>query len=155
MRLSLLPLEMVEEGINKLISSLKNDLIIEQDFSPFVDYFIDTWTCCYKIKDWCVAERRYRTNNALEGYNSKVKHFIQVNPSVWIFLEGLLDLAFDADSEFVNAKQKPNLNHDIDRSRISPILDTVLPKLKNGEISIMDFLARLTEAIDITDYEIE
>ena len=154
MRLSLLPLEMVENGINALINFIETDTALVNDFELFIDYFQRTWMQRYPIAEWCVSECRYRTNNSLEGYNGKIKHFIDLNPTPWLFLEGLQDLAFDADTEFENARTRALVTVDQDNSRLTPTLQRLLPQLRNGEIGELEFLrtmARVGFMPDIDD----
>lgn len=155
MRLSLLPLRDVEAGIELLLQYIQDDPVLKADFKPFIKYFNTTWTVRYKIEDWCVSDRRYRTNNVLEGYNAKVKQYIQLNPSAYAFLQGLLDLAYDADSDYENAKRKSYIYNDVDKSNLTPLLNDLLPKLKDGSLSILDFLKSLSKKGSVTDYEEE
>lgn len=155
MRLSLLPLADVKAGIAVILQYIQDDPELKLDFLPFIKYFNATWTGRYKIEDWCVSDRRYRTNNVLEGYNAKVKQYIQLNPSAYAFLQGIVDLAYDADSDYENEKRKPQIYNDVDRSNITPLLNDLLPKLKDGSLSILDFLKKLAKRGTMTNYEEE
>lgn len=143
MRISLLPIEFVERGINSLIAYIESNHILAKDFKIFIEYFRKTWTLLYPFREWCVSTGRYRTNNSLEGYNSKIKKWIPLRPTPWQFLDGLLDLAYNADSDFENARNRNEILHDEDLSRLTPELKICVPQLLNGNINEMEFLRRM------------
>lgn len=154
MRLSLLPENRVKNGIKALISNINNNVQLAEDFKPFIKYFQDTWIKRYSIKDWNVSSCRHRTNNVVEGYNSKVKKWIPLNPSPWDFLESLLDLAIDADSNYEDSRQK-ELVSDTDLSKITPALQRNLLKLENNEINEFQFLDKMAGAGKIAEIKDE
>jgi len=153
MRLSLLPENRVENGIKALISFINNNIELAEDFKPFIKYFQHTWTQRYSIKDWNVSNCRYRTNNVVEGYNSKVKKWIPLNPSPWDFMEALLDLAIDADSSYENSRQKEIVS-DTDLSKLTPALQRALSKLNNNEINELQFLDEMAIAGKVPEISI-
>lgn len=146
MRLSLMPMDLVKRGIESLMSFIQNNPVLKRDFDTFTEYFTNVWLVRYSIEDWNVSKCRYRTNNVIEGYNSKVKKWICVNPSAWDFLETLVDLALDADSAYMNRLQKGKREPSTDLSKLTPTLDALLPQLNSGEISDIKFLKEMASA---------
>lgn len=153
MRLSLLPLNLVKNGLNLLLNEIGKNKALDHDFAIFKDYFNEVWCKRYSFTDWNVSNCRHRTNNVIEGYNHKIKQWIPLNPSVWDFMEALLDLAIDADSNYVNLRQKQKLGIKTDLSKITPTLNDLLPKLKAGEISELVFVVEMAKIGKITNLE--
>ncbi|XP_070504252.1 uncharacterized protein [Chironomus tepperi] len=141
MRSSLLPLEMVYDGIDAIKNVIENDSELLESYQEFINYFNYTWINRYPPTEWCVSGQRYRTNNHVEGYNSKIKKWIPINPSPFKFLESLQDLAYDADAEFQNAKLKSIVYKD--SSRLTPHLHALLPKLQEGIIDELEFVSMM------------
>lgn len=141
MRASLLPMEMVFDGIDAIKNLVENDKDLKLNFKSFIDYFNSTWMQRYNPNDWCVYGLRYRTNNHIEGYTSKIKNWIPLNPTPFDFLEALLDLAYDADAEYQNAKSKRIVYKD--ESRLTPHLNVLLPQLLNGTIDELEFMSQM------------
>jgi hypothetical protein len=140
-RISLLPLNMVYDGIKAIKLFMEMDKELNRDFCSFFKYFESTWIKRYPPHEWCVSSQRFRTNNHVEGHNHKIKQWIPINPTPWFFLEGLLDLAYDASAEFVNAREK-NLTYP-DNSKITPLLNLLMPQLLEGSIDELEFLSKL------------
>jgi hypothetical protein len=138
MRLSLLPIDHIKAGIaaiQRYVSLNK----IANDFKQFHSYFMSTWMHRYSKSIWCVSDNIQRTNNYAEGHNNKLKHVIKRNPNHWDFLNGLLDLCFDAIAEYdhdvtYNSQSPPNT------SKITKALPSALEALNNGEIEELSFL---------------
>jgi len=42
------------------------------------------------------SDKDYKCSNHVEGHNRSIKTIINRNPTAWNFLDGLIDLAFDA-----------------------------------------------------------
>lgn len=141
-RLSLLPVNKVEIGFNALIDFI-TESNLEDDFIAFVQYFKFTWFTLFPKEDWCVGDREIRTNNHLEGYNNRIKQVIPTNPSVWDFLDGLIDLAYEASSEY-NADVAANAPPPPSRSKLTKPLQANLLKLQEGSISELDFLKAMS-----------
>lgn len=141
MRASLLPIEMVYDGIDAIKKLIENDKDLKENFNSFMEYFNRTWLQRYTPDDWCVFGQRYRTNNHIEGYNCKIKNWIPLNPTPFDFLESLLDLAYDADAEYQNAKEKRIVYKD--ESRLTPHLNILLPQLLDGTIDELEFMSQM------------
>lgn len=141
MRSSLLPLDMLHDGINAIKSFIENDPVLSEDFKYFMEYFDFTWKERYPPEEWCVSGQKYRTNNHIEGYNNKIKKWIPLNPSPWKFLDALQDLAYDADSDLENAKSKGIIYKDV--SRLTPHLNELLPQLEEGIIDELEFMSKM------------
>jgi hypothetical protein len=139
MRLSLLPLPRVEAGLEALIAAVNQNPRISGDFAPFIAYFQRTWLVRYPIEGWVVGDRARRTNNSLEGFNHQIKLTIPSRPSVYVFLDGLMDLAHNASADvhkdIMLASPPP-----VDRSLISVPLSQALHQLQSGEIDVLHFL---------------
>lgn len=144
MRLSLLPLESVAEGLDALKAFLVEKGVIA-DFQRFLNYFERVWLRHYEPRTWCVSARKRRTNCNIEGYNHFIKQKIRRNPSPWVFVNAILDLAYDASSK---------LEHDLrqrrqraDRSRLTKPMEENLLLLQNHEITVIDFLQAMAAKI--------
>lgn len=138
MRISLLPIDRVETGFDKLLIFIEEKGLTD-DFKEFISYFQNTWLSRFSKDLWCVSERTRRTNNNIEGYNHKVKLLIQNNPSAWTFLDSLLDLALDASSLFEHDR-KNNVEPPKDRSKLSEPLKEALQQLNEHKIDEIAFL---------------
>ncbi|XP_070503123.1 uncharacterized protein [Chironomus tepperi] len=141
MRLGLLPIEMIDDGIAALKKFKEDDVDLQRDFLAFMHYFDKTWIGRYPVNEWCISGRQIRTNNFVEGHNFKIKQFIPTNPTPWSFLDGLKDLYYDADASYINAKAK-NISYK-DKSRFTAPLKELIPKLKNGIIDELEFLSQI------------
>ena len=97
----------------------------------------------YTIDDWCVSGQNVRTNNSLEAYNKAVKQVIPLKPTCWQFLEGLLDLAYDASAKYMSDKRRnwPILQ---DRSNLTEALENNLRELEQGLIDEFGFLKKMS-----------
>ena len=82
----------------------------------------------YTKYEWCVSDKDYRCNNHVEGHNRYIKTIINRNPTAWNFLDGLIDLAFDASSSFVYDQQR-NFPLRTDRSKYSKPIAEALKQL--------------------------
>lgn len=142
MRLSLLPLERVDNGYKAIINFIRVNHL-SKDFEKFVPYFYNTYMLMYKKETWCVSDVSRRTNNNVEGYNNKIKSTISLNPSKWEFMDEILDLAFDASASYtsdVRTKAQP-----VDRSLLSKPLKEALQELGDGKIDELGFLEKLAK----------
>lgn len=137
MRLSLLPLESVFDGLDalKLFLAEKG---VAADFHRFLNYFERVWLRHYEPSTWCVSVRKRRTNCNLEGYNAFIKQKIHRNPSPWVFVNAILDLAYDASSKL--ERDLTQRTQRADRSRLTKPMEANLKLLEDGEISIIEFL---------------
>lgn len=142
MRLSLLPKAKIDNGHAAIINFIQETDLFE-DFEEFIEYFHSTWMVRYSKDSWCVSDRDRRTNNHVEGYNNKIKHMIPINPSPWIFLDAILDLAYDASSSFDSDRLR-NAPPPPDRSILSVPLDAALQELNEGGINEFTFLERMS-----------
>lgn len=141
-RLGLLPLERVDAGFNAVLHFISSNKL-EDDFQDFADYFRRTWFGRYPKEDWCVSDREKRTNNHLEGYNHRIKQTIPSNPSAWKFLDSLIDLGYDASSNY-SADVLNNATPPVDRSLLSLPLGVALKELQDGTIDEIRFLEKLS-----------
>lgn len=141
MRLSMLPLHRVNVGLAALTHLITTSGLAD-DFNEFLDYFQRTWIQRFPPETWVVGDRERRSNNNLEGYNNTVKHNIPLNPSAWIFLDSLLNLAHDASSSFLSDRQR-NAPPSADRSHLSQPLREALIDLNLNRIDELIFLQRL------------
>lgn len=144
MRLSLLPLNRVEEGLASLDAWLLQENL-KDDFQNFRRYFDRVWMKHYPPSSWCVSARLRRTNCNIEGYNNFVKQRMRRNPTAWTFLEALRELSLDASSKLTNDRKKKKTA--IDRSRLTEPLQTNLEKLENDEIGIIEFLQVMSQTV--------
>lgn len=138
MRLSLLPIDRLMAGFDALKEYIESKPQIASDYEEFMLYFHRTWIIRFSPTEWCVGNQVFRTNNNIEGYNRFVKRTIPRNPSPWQFLDGLLDLSFDASSSLQADEVRPSQLHD--RSKLSEPLRQSLIKLNKNEINELDFL---------------
>lgn len=138
MRLSLLPLDRIDAGIEACYLFLRaNDL--NTSFEPFVAYFKRTWLESYPKELWCVSDRERRTNNNVEGYNNYLKHRIPLDPHPWVFAARLFDVAVDATATF-DYEVNNNVPPPPDRSKMSIPLASALEALREGRIVEIEFL---------------
>lgn len=142
MRLSLLPLERIDAGFEFLLEFIRTNEL-DEDFLEFIDYFKRTWITRYPKESWHVSDRERRTNNNLEGYNHRIKQSIPANPTAWAFLDGLLNLAFDASSVY-DADRINDAVPPADRSKLSEPLTIALQELRNDVINELDFLQKMS-----------
>jgi MULE transposase domain len=141
MRLSLLPLPRVDAGFEAMLGFIE-DNGLSNDFGEFINYFRRTWFGRYPKETWCVSDRERRSNNHLEGYNSLIKRSIPQNPSPWVFLDSLLNLAYDASASFTSDRQR-EAGPPPDRSSISAPLQDALELLLANRINELGFLAMM------------
>lgn len=143
MRLSLLPIDKIRTGYTMLKNHINRSRILSNDFKSFMAYFTQTWFKSYPIQEWCVSDRSRRTNNNLEAYNRSIKRAIPSHPSPFIFLDGLLNLSYDATAKYTsqiqNGSQAPP-----DRSLITVALRDALDDLDKEEINEFEFLQRMS-----------
>jgi hypothetical protein len=151
MALSMLPANNIQAGYRALVKFIGENSI-SADYKNFLKYFQSTWMVRYQPQLWSVAESNKRTNNDTEGHNNKIKRKIPKNPSAWVFLEGILDLAYDASSSF-DADTLKNAPPPKDKSKITASLNSNLLALHLGEIDEMGFLERMSsfEVVDDSD----
>lgn len=138
MRLGLLPLEQINDGI-KAIENTIDENNLTKDFANFKKYFHSTWIIRYPKSDWCVSERQRRTNNNTEGHNNRIKLLIPRNPTPWDFLQCLLDLSIEATAK-LDSDIKSNAPPPKDRSKLSEPLKQALNALNDGRINVLEFL---------------
>ncbi|KAG5666705.1 hypothetical protein PVAND_014720 [Polypedilum vanderplanki] len=138
-QLSLLPINRVQVAYNTLLDYIQSKPLVAKDFESFIDYFNKTWFKRYSLEDWNVSDLFYRTNNHTEGHNNFLKQTIKQNPPPFTFLKSLLDLAYDASSDFLNDKSM-NIQTSKDRSLISERLKKALESLNNGKNNEIKFL---------------
>ncbi|XP_070497143.1 uncharacterized protein [Chironomus tepperi] len=136
-RLALLPLNRIDAGLAALKNFISSNYALKKDFGRFIEYFDRNWMGRYNKKDWCVVDCPRRTNNHCEGHNSFIKMTIKRNPSPWTFIDGLIDLIFEALSSM--AAEKENFTR-IDRSQITNSLTRNLIKLNENCINELEFL---------------
>lgn len=141
LRLSLLPVNRMMAGFEGILGLL-DDCGLAEDFGPYVEYFRRTWLQLYPAEDWCVGDLDRRSNNTLEGYNHKVKLTIPENPTPWQFLDGILDLAFDAISEYLK-DLRTDAAPPADRSSLTQPLNAALAELNSGALDELGFLKKL------------
>lgn len=141
MRISFLPLDRIDAGYAAILDFI-NANNLNNIFERFIDYFHNTWLVRYPREDWCVSERNRRTNNNLEGYNNTIKHSIPINPSLWVFLDRLLDLAYEASSSYYSDVMR-NAPPPKDHSKITVPLRIALRRLRAGAINELEFLDSL------------
>lgn len=137
MRLSLLPLHQVEDGLQELTLFI-DEKALTMDFDNFHHYFQRVWLRHYEPRSWCVSARLHRTNCNLEEYDNFVKQKIHRNPSPWIFANALQDLAYDASSKLQRDLEKAQPPKD--RSILSKPLTENLELLESKKITVIDFL---------------
>lgn len=141
MRLSLLPIDKIDAGLEALISHIRLHRALNADFQRFLTYFNSTWMCLYTKEDWCTSALMRRTNNNIEGHNRFIKLVIRINPSPWAFIDGLLNLAYDALASFVGDNMYNFTSQD--RSYITEPLTRALLDLEENRITEFDFLYRM------------
>jgi hypothetical protein len=142
-RLALLPIDKVDEGYREIVRYIREKKLYA-DFKEFLEYFRSTWLVSFPKKNWNVSTSMRRTNNNLEGYNNKIKTIIKSKPSPWEFLDGLIDLSFDAVTSF-DSDRISNAKPPADRSKLTKPFQNALGKLKAGSISVFGFLEELAQ----------
>jgi hypothetical protein len=85
----------------------------------------------------------YRTNNYSEGYNSAFKKAVQANPSPLKCLDVIMNQMEQSLWQYrvdvvKQITEKPS------QSKLTPILNQILPKLLQGEIDMRQFLMALS-----------
>lgn len=126
---------------------LKTCIVLKTDFINkcsinIPSYFIKTWLERFDIEDWCVGSLRVRTNNSIEGFNNKLKRYFRRNPTPWDFVETLHRIVTDIYVVFLN--DEVELRRRLGRSRLTGPLILARNQLRNGEITIYRFLARMS-----------
>jgi MULE transposase domain len=142
MRISLLPIERVNTGLELLLKFIRRSRAVAKDFEEFIEYFNSTWMKLFPKEEWVVSNYRRRTNNEVEGYNNYLKQCIPLNPAPFDFLDALIDLVHDANSTFQSDKIN-NHNSQSDRSKITIKLNQTLDDLSNGKINELEFLQNM------------
>jgi hypothetical protein len=143
MRISLLPIERINTGLQQLKRYIASMPDILMDFHEFTLYYEETWHKLYSKSDWCVSDAFRRTNNNLEGLNSYIKKLIPRNPSPYKFLDSILDLSYEVSSSLSSASNELFVAKD--RSKLTNKLHQTLQKLSNEEISELTFLKILAK----------
>lgn len=141
MRLSLLPTARIVVGFDSLINFIHLQKLFG-DFEEFLDYFKKTWLGRFPLEEWGVSERDRRTNNNVESYNRTIKLVIPMNPTPWVFLDSLLDLAYQASASFASDRHN-NVPRPPDNSYISEPLEIALSMLNEGKIDELEFLKKM------------
>jgi hypothetical protein len=144
LRLSLLPRPRVQAGYDAIIIHI-NENNLAEDFEEFIQYFEATWFGMFNVDEWCVSEDARRTNNNTEGYNNKIKLKIPLRPSPWIFLDSLIDLAYDASSKYYSEVLRDS-QPPPDRSTLTALLNAALDELNEGYFNELGFLKKMAGA---------
>jgi uncharacterized C2H2 Zn-finger protein len=144
MRLSLLPLNRVDTGFDKIIELIETRELVD-DYQEFVNYFQQTWFVRYAKDSWNVSEFDRRTNNHVEGHNNAIKKIITIKPSHWDFLDSLLDLALDTLADY-DSDVENNRDGFVDRSYLSQPLRESLLQLNEGTIDEFQFLKNMAKS---------
>ena len=84
MALPLLPLEMIRPACQHLITLCQH----EAPLRAFAQYFEQQWLINISPEKWCVFGEFTRTNNAVEGWHSKINRVAgRVHLNFWLFVE--------------------------------------------------------------------
>jgi MULE transposase domain len=161
MRLALLPLDKIIEGIDAILE-VQRAKHLSTEFEIFHTYFVKQWVA--KQSGWCVYGLKIRTNNTMETYNHAIKVFCQRQPNVYIFLDSLLDMVYETEltlladmkkARLLNAAKEaetsgktlskpPKITKEFkSRSKLTPLLEVLIPKLLSSKISVKQFLQQL------------
>ena len=143
MRISLLPINRIDAGLEQLKRYIASMPDIASDFNSFITYYESTWFWRYDRQDWSVSDAFRRTNNNIEGLNSYIKKLIPRHPSPYEFLDRLLDLSYETSSSLSSALY--NVCRPKDRSKLTAALREYVQKLNNNEISELRFLKALAK----------
>jgi hypothetical protein len=94
--LAYLPIDKVEEGWIMFMESVPQN----EKLTLFLDYFVEQWmeNQNVPIEMWIIRQHRHRTNNAVEGWNSKLNSIIRKQqPNVILLAQKLKE-----EAEFVS-----------------------------------------------------
>jgi hypothetical protein len=90
--LAYLPIDEVEEGWLMIMESVPQN----EKLTLFLDYFVERWMGNQNvpIEMWNIRQHRHRTNNAVEGWNSKLNSIIgKQQPNVFMLVQKLKEEA--------------------------------------------------------------
>jgi hypothetical protein len=90
--LAYLPIDEVEDGWLMLMESLPQN----EKLTLFLDYFVEQWMEKQNvpIEMWNIHQHRHRTNNAVEGWNSKLSSIIgKQHPNIFLLVHKLKEEA--------------------------------------------------------------
>lgn len=148
LKLPMLPLEMIEEGLEVIIKHQKK-LKVFKDFVVFNEYFKDTWMQRFKPELWCVEGLLSRTNNYSETYNNSIKVYMPRNPSPPDFLRGLRFMAHEAYANLLSRLKevKKGTPPPIPVSKFIDAVNKNLPLLKDKKISILKYKSVFTNCV--------
>lgn len=141
MRLCLLPLSKVDEGL-KAIKQYSKQHRLGQALERFHEYFVETWMHNYTPADWNVQNRIRRTNNNLESFNSVLKTVIQRNPSAYSFLDSMQSIVYRLNNDYEH-ETKHNSQRE-SQSKFNQPLKDAIESLGTGAISVIEFLKLLS-----------
>lgn len=141
MRLSLLPIEKITEGVDTILAYQKK-YKIEKEFKKFHKYFQQTWFGRYQPSDWCVSKLKRRTNNDVEALNRVVKTVIPRNPNVYTFMEGMMNLIYRNNND-LEAENSHGMAQRSSKSKLENPLKEALAKLAMSTITVENFLLSL------------
>ncbi|KAL0868257.1 hypothetical protein ABMA27_007788 [Loxostege sticticalis] len=141
--LPLLPAENIPEGCQKLTEIIENESLLPL-FETFLKYFAKQWYPRMNPSLLSCSGQRHRTTNALEGWHHRINVKIPKRPSLFLFLQKLRKEAkhFDSklkNSQFQTKKKRYNKYIHFDKK-----YKKVLTKLKNGQITVITFLKKMT-----------
>lgn len=141
MKLPLLPLDQIDNGLSGIIK-YQEDHDLKETFLEFNSYFVRYWIENVTKEGFCVSHCAHRTNNFNEGYNSKIKKIIPRRPNIYVFLEELQNLMFEAYNTFLYDRKHQVIQRD--KSKFTNVLNKALVNLENKSMDELGFLLFLS-----------
>lgn len=92
--LAYMPLNTIEDGWILIMEGVPDN----EKLNQFIDYFVEQWMDNPSLPTalWNVHNQRHRTNNAVEGWNSKLNRMIgRQQPNIQLFVKCLKDEAIN------------------------------------------------------------
>ncbi|XP_039297484.1 uncharacterized protein LOC120354421 isoform X2 [Nilaparvata lugens] len=91
MSLALLPSARIEAGM-EVIKAYIEAHNLEVEFRDILEYMENFWIAIIGVNRMSVADQPHRTNNALEGFYSRLLELMGPHPGVWKFHKKLRDI---------------------------------------------------------------
>ena len=127
------------------IIQYQNQHRVKSAFKEFHQYFNQFWMTRVTPQEFCVGNLRNRTNNFVEGYNSKIKTRIVRNPNIYRFLSEIQKLVSEDYNKMLFEMNPRNNYQRKDKSKLTSKIQRANRWLHTGRINEKQFLLYLSE----------
>ena len=117
----------------------------------FADYILENYidTETFPKLLWNQFDEDERTNNSVEGYNSKLSNFLKHHPNVWVFIKKIQSEESTATLKFIRIKEgtyisKNRNSKDLQRDLC---IQTLKVKYLNKSIDLLSYIEQISESV--------